>query len=125
MELSSEHMGNICILTIPDETLTAGNVRSFKTEMEAFMTPNAEIILDLSHLRFIDSSGIGSIISVMKKIESSGGKLKLCSLSKTVNSVFDLVKINLLVDICETREDAVKLLNNSHSLRAQQSMKIR
>lgn len=108
MELSSEHVGDICILTIPDETLTADNVKSFRTEMDQFLIPNARILLDLGQLRFVDSSGIGSIISVMKKIKSSGGELKLCSVSKTVNSVFELVKINLLVDVCETREDALE-----------------
>ncbi len=76
--------------------------------MDQFLIPNARILLDLGQLRFVDSSGIGSIISVMKKIKSSGGELKLCSVSKTVNSVFELVKINLLVDVCETREDALE-----------------
>lgn len=111
MELSSEHAGDICILTIPDETLTADNVKIFRTEMDPFLTPGARILLDLGQVRFVDSSGIGSIISVMKKIEASGGELKLCSVSKTVSSLFELVKINLLVDVCKTREDAIESFN--------------
>jgi anti-sigma B factor antagonist len=71
----------------------------------------------LSRLRFVDSSGWGAFISCLRKLNAKGGDLRLCSVSKQVRAVFELVRMHCVFDILPTEEDAVRafdLLPTSH-----------
>ena len=61
----------------------------------------------LSHLRFVDSSGLGAMLSCLRQLNATGGDLKLCGMSKAVRSVFELVRMHRIFDIYDTREQAV------------------
>ena len=63
--------------------------------------------MDMSKLRFVDSSGIGALLSCLKKIQALGGQLKICSLTDQVRSILQLVRVNKLLEIFSTREEAV------------------
>lgn len=66
-----------------------------------------KMILDLEGIGFIDSSGIGCIISLVKTAKSNGSMLKLCNLSKEVKSVFDLLHLQMILDICPDLESCI------------------
>lgn len=59
-----------------------------------------KMIFDLEGIEFIDSSGIGCIISLVKTAKSNGATIKLCNLSKEVKSVFDLLHLQMILEIC-------------------------
>jgi anti-sigma B factor antagonist len=63
--------------------------------------------VDLSHLRFVDSSGLGAMLSCLRQLNATGGDLKLCGMSKAVRAVFELVRMHRIFDIYDTRELAV------------------
>jgi anti-sigma B factor antagonist len=65
------------------------------------------VILDLGRLRFIDSSGLGAMLSCLRQLNAAGGDLKLCGMSKAVRAVFELVRMHKIFDIYGTREQAV------------------
>jgi anti-sigma B factor antagonist len=68
---------------------------------------HSKIVLDLNGVRFIDSSGLGSFLSCLRKLSAKGGDLKLCRVSKQVRTVIELVRMNRMFDILNTREEAV------------------
>ena len=55
-------------------------------------------ILDLSEVRFIDSSGLGAIVAALKKMPN-GAALELACLSSAVEKVFSLTRINTVFKI--------------------------
>ena len=69
---------------------------------------NTKLVFDLSRLRFMDSSGLGAFISCLRKLNAKGGDVKLCSMSKQVRAVFELVHMHRIFDIFGTREEAVQ-----------------
>lgn len=52
------------------------------------------ILIDLKDVKFIDSSGLGALVSVMKTVQTSGGKLFVCSLNEQVKMLFELTKMD-------------------------------
>jgi anti-sigma B factor antagonist len=104
MDIAVENFGVVTIATLHRDELDAGNVQDFKRDIAA---DNRNLILDLSHLRFIDSSGLGAMLSCLRQLNATGGDLKLCGMSKAVRAVFELVRMHRIFDIYDTREQAV------------------
>lgn len=67
-----------------------------------------KMIFSLEGIEFIDSSGIGCIISLVKTAKSNGAMIKLCNLSKEVRSVFDLLHLQMILDICKDEKSCIE-----------------
>lgn len=106
MNIATESVQDLLIVTIPGETLDAGNVKTLKEELTPLLQPGAKLIFDLSQLRFVDSSGLGLLLSCLRQVHNTGGDLKLCGLSKAVRALFELVRMHRVFEVFATREDA-------------------
>ena len=108
MDLILNQIGDVGVATVPVEDLDASNAGEFKRDMAPVIDANTKLVLDLSRLRFMDSSGLGAFISCLRKLNAKGGDLKLCCMSKPVRAVFELVRMHRVFDILGTRDDAVR-----------------
>ena len=108
MQITSETVGDVAVAAIPVEELDAGNAAEFKRDIAPVLDANAKLVLDLSRVRFVDSSGLGAFISCLRKLNAKGGDLKLSGMSKQVRAVFELVRMHRVFDICATSEEAVR-----------------
>ena len=66
-----------------------------------------KMLFDLHNINFIDSSGIGCIISLFKTANISGSTLKLCNLTPDVLDIFKLLHLQVIFDITGTRESCM------------------
>jgi len=107
MEAVVEKVGEATVLTIPGESLDASNAKDFKRDVMPIMERNLKVVLDMSKLQFVDSSGLGAILSCLRRLNASGGDLKLCGMTKPVRALFELVRMHRIFDIFNTREEAV------------------
>ena len=107
METASDKVGDVGVVAVPVEELDASNAGEFKRDIAPVLEANTKLVLDLSRLRFVDSSGLGAFISCLRKLNAKGGDLKLCGMSKQVRAVFELVRMHRIFDIHGTKEDAV------------------
>jgi len=103
----TETVGGVSVVLISTESLIVSNAEQFKNEISPLLVQNCRIVMDMSKLRFVDSSGIGALLSCLKKIQALGGQLKICSLTDQVRSILQLVRVNKLLEIFSTREEAV------------------
>ncbi len=108
MELVLQQVGDVTVAAISVEDLDAGNAAEFKRDMAPVVDANTKVVLDLSRLRFVDSSGLGAFISCLRKLNAKGGDLKLSGMSKQVRAVFELVRMHRVFDIFGSRDDAVR-----------------
>jgi anti-sigma B factor antagonist len=113
MQLAIEKVGNVAVTAIPVEELDAGNAGEFKRDIAPLLEAHANLVLDLSRLHFVDSSGLGAFISCLRKLNAKGGDLKLCGISNHVRAVFELVRMHRVFDILSTREDAVRAFEHA------------
>jgi len=108
MEIPVERVGDVAIALLPVEELDASNAGEFKRDVAPLLDENRKIVLDLSRLRFSDSSGLGALISCLRKVNANGGDLKLCAMSQPVRALFELVRMHKVFDIYNTRQEAVR-----------------
>lgn len=113
MELLLEQTDGAAIITVMWKELDAHTAGDFRNRMAPVVQEHPQIILDLGPVHFLDSSGLGAILSLLKKVRSERGELRICNASSPVRKLFELVRFHRIVDIFNTREEAVR------SLRAQ------
>jgi anti-sigma B factor antagonist len=117
MQIASEKVGDVTVAAVPVEELDAGNAGEFKRDIAPLLEASARMVLDMSRLHFVDSSGLGAFISCLRKLNAKGGDLKLCGMSKPVRAVFELVRMHRIFDIVATREDAVRAFERAPASR--------
>ena len=66
------------------------------------------IVVDLTKVLFIDSSGLATLIEALQAVGKFGGRLRLCGLSPAVKNLFKLSNLISIFDIRDTREEAVR-----------------
>ncbi len=108
MEIPVEKTESVTIAMIPVDELDASNAGEFKRDMAPVLESDTRVVMDFSRLRFIDSSGLGAVLSCLRQLSAKGGDLKLCGMSKQVRSTFELVRMHRIFDIFPTREEAVR-----------------
>lgn len=107
MKVTPEVIDGIAVLVLPGINLDAGNVKQFKLDILPALNGQSKVILDMSELKFVDSSGLGAILSCLRQQNDSGGELKLCGMLKPVRALFELVRMHRIFDLYNTREEAI------------------
>lgn len=107
MELVSEKSGTLQIVKVESTRIDAAVAIEFKDAMRA-TTDNdiPTVILDLSKVEFIDSSGLGAIVASMKHL-GQARKLVLAGLTPTVEKVFRLTRMDSVFGVFSTVETAL------------------
>ncbi|HYA17949.1 MAG TPA: STAS domain-containing protein [Bryobacteraceae bacterium] len=108
MDITVENVDSVAIALVPVDELDASNAGEFKRDMAPILAAHSKLALDLSQMRFIDSSGLGAMLSCLRQLSAKGGDLKLCGMSKQVRALFELVRMHRIFDICGTKEEAVR-----------------
>jgi anti-sigma B factor antagonist len=108
MELVSENIDNVTIIALVGAQLDASTAGEFKREITPVLEQHTQVVFDLSQLDFVDSSGLGSLLSCLRHMQARGGDLKLCGMSKSVRALFELVRMHRIFHIFETQTEAIR-----------------
>jgi len=91
-----------------DEQLIVGNRKELKQKvLDALEGGAKKFVIDFSRTGYIDSSGLGVLVSLSKKIREQGGDLRLAGLNEDLQTLFELTKLDTLFSILKTPEEAV------------------
>ncbi len=107
MNIKTAKAGNVAHVTIPGDKLDASNAAEFKSSVAPILDANKKVLFDMSELQFVDSSGLGAILSCLRVMNAAGGDLKLCGMRRPVMSLFELVRMHRVFDIFDTSEAAL------------------
>ena len=67
----------------------------------------AKILINFENLNYISSAGLRVLLATAKKMMATGGSLKICSLNKTVQEVFDISGFNTILSLEANEADAL------------------
>jgi anti-sigma B factor antagonist len=88
--------------------LVVGNRQELKDLVFAALDKgDRRILIDFSQTGYIDSSGLGALVSISKRVREAGGELRLSGLNEDLRSLFELTKLDTLFAIAETPQQAL------------------
>ncbi len=94
MKMTSETMGDMLVVQVDETRIDAAGAIQFKERMrEVTVDAAPRVVLDLSRVNFLDSSGLGAVVAVMKLLLPAR-RLELAGLTPTVEKVFRLTRMD-------------------------------
>ena len=107
MQLNITEQDNLVRINVEEERMDAHNSGDLKEQMlQLFDEGKCNLIIDLGAVRFIDSSGLGALVSGFKNASAREGSLKLCCLQPQVRSMFELTRLHRVFEIFSSVEEA-------------------
>ena len=86
-----------------DRQLIVGNRQEFKQRvLDALEGGERKFLVDFTKTGYIDSSGLGVLVSLSKKIRDEGGDLRLAGLNEDLKTLFELTKLDTLFAISDS-----------------------
>ncbi len=110
METTFEKRGLVGVMTVAGP-INAASVDTFRAQFLRWWDGAPELrhaVLDLGEVEFIDSSGLGAAIALLKRVAERGGDLKLCGMNRRVRMVFEITRAHRVFDILNSVDDAVR-----------------
>jgi anti-sigma B factor antagonist len=115
MNFQAIQSGDIRIIVVLKESFTNIIAAEFRSLMTKFIDKgDSNFIIDLSHVDYMDSSGLGAIITInnilTKTLKETGGdgKIVISNVQPTVNTILSVFHIEIIMSVFETREEAIK-----------------
>ena len=66
-----------------------------------------KVLVDLEHVGYIDSSGMGALVAALKHARAAGGDLRLCALQDDVRAIFEMTRLIKALTVHTTRVEAL------------------
>jgi len=102
----SEH-DDITLVEVDGE-LTVGNRERFKQLVLGQVAAGGrKFLMDFGESSYIDSTGLGALVSLSRKIAEVGGRLRLTGLNEDLQTLFELTKLDTVFDLADTRAAAM------------------
>jgi anti-sigma B factor antagonist len=109
MKSNTRQVDGVTILDLSGRiTLGEGSVVLRDTVRDILGKGNKKILLNLGDVNYIDSSGIGELVSAFTTVRNQGGELKLLNLTKKVHDLLQITKLYTVFDVKDDEAAAVK-----------------
>ena len=108
MKVATRQVDGITILDLSGRiTLGEGSVTLRDAVHDVLAKGSKKILLNLENISYIDSSGIGELVSGFTSVKNSGGELKLLNLTKKVHDLLQITKLYTVFDIWDNEASAI------------------
>jgi anti-sigma B factor antagonist len=107
LEFQKDTRGDVVLLTLKGnlDALTAPELRPTIDEIVA--TRQLKVVFDLFELTLVDSSGVGAIVSLFKRVRMLGGDVKIARLANQPKEIFRLLRLDRAFELFDSIEDAL------------------
>ncbi|WP_420576972.1 STAS domain-containing protein [Ekhidna sp.] len=110
-EISTENKDGVYFIAVNGEIDAGSSIYLDNALKEAMGNGEKKIVVDLSGLNYISSAGLGVFISHLDEFKLQKIELAIFGINETVKQVFDILGLEKLLTIVETKEAAVETLN--------------
>ena len=109
MDLHHEIKEETLLIRLEGEVLDASQSAEFKQQVLDLIdqAEKSKVVFDLQHLKFIDSSGLGAFLFILRYTKGRGGDLRLAQMTEPVFKMFQIVRMHTLFENFDRAEDAI------------------
>ncbi len=111
--INLEKVNDVFIISLEKDTkLNVAISQKFKQDVTKLIDqPEMKVVISLANIDYIDSSGFGSLLSVLRACKNTNTQLKLCCISPEVMELVKLLQLHSVFDIRESVNDCINSFN--------------
>jgi anti-sigma B factor antagonist len=107
LKLSTRTVDGVLIVDCAGRIVFGEESAALRDTVRKLITENKQIVLNLAGVNYIDSGGLGTLVSLYTTARSSGGAVKLASLTQRVGDLLQVTKLVTIFDVYDDEEEAV------------------
>lgn len=109
VKLNTRQVGDVSVVDVAGRITLGEGSSALRDTLRDMITKNQKkILLNLGEVNYIDSSGIGELVSGFTTVTNSGGQLKLLNLNKRVKDLLQITKLYTVFDVHEDEAGAIR-----------------
>ena len=109
VKLTTRQVGDVAVIDVAGRITLGEGSSVLRDAMRDMVSKNQKkILLNLGEVSYIDSSGIGELVSGFTTVTNSGGALKLLNLNKRVKDLLQITKLYTVFDVHEDEAGAIR-----------------
>jgi anti-sigma B factor antagonist len=109
VKLTTRQIGDVTVIDATGRITLGEGSSSFRDTIRDLVAKgNKKILLNLAEVTYIDSSGIGELVSAFTTVANQGGQLKLLSLGKRVQDLLQITKLYTVFEVMDDEAAAVR-----------------
>jgi len=107
LSLETRDVGRVTVVRCKGRLVAGGEVEAFREHIAWILRDRRAIVLHLSDIVFIDSSGIGTMVRTLTSTRQARGDMKLCNIPEPVEKLLKLTHLHTLFESHETEDQAI------------------
>ena len=107
MAVKTENKNGLTICRVDGEIDINSSPEIKKTFDKLISKKESKIVINFSKVTYVDSSGLATLVEILKNMRTYGGKMRLTNLSPKIKSLFEITKLEKLFEILSDEEDAI------------------
>ena len=109
VKLNTRQVGDVAVIDVAGRITLGEGSSALRDALRDLINKNQKkILLNLGEVNYIDSSGIGELVSGFTTVTNSGGQLKLLNLNKRVKDLLQITKLYTVFDVHEDEAGAIR-----------------
>ncbi len=107
--LKLDKIGNVMVVSFNlDSKINVTVSQKIKVEVTKLVTPHSKLVMNLEGINYIDSTGFGMLLSILRTCKNNQSLLKLCNISPEVMELVKLLQLQTVFDIRNSLDDCLK-----------------
>lgn len=112
MNIDVKDHGDATVLTVKGNMMGGPETIAVHDKVKELIEKNKnKVIIDLSNVKWMNSSGLGTMMGCLTSLKNANGDMKLCGVTEKVKSLFMITKLITLFETYATAEEAIKAFN--------------
>jgi anti-sigma B factor antagonist len=109
MEMNERESGGVTILDLSGRITQGGGDLVLKDKLQSLVQQGRKnVLLNLADVSYIDSAGLGALVSAHTTLTREGGRVKLANVTKRLQDLLSITKLHLVFDTFDSEEAAVQ-----------------
>jgi anti-sigma B factor antagonist len=108
LEITQRESNGIYILALKGRLVLGEESIGLRSTVETLLASGAtRIVMNLEHVDYVDSAGLGALIELHRKTKAGGGTLKLCNLRPNLKHALEIARLLPIFETCPSETAAV------------------
>ena len=108
MNIKQTPMGEVMVLNLSGKIMGGPDHEKFQTEIKSLIANgHVDVLLNLSKVSWVNSTGLGILVSAFHTLKKNGGQLKICEVSDRIDNILNVTQLKLVFETFDSCQDAL------------------
>lgn len=108
MNVKQNPTGDVMVLNLSGKIMGGPDHEKFQTEIKTLIADgHVDVLLNMSRVSWVNSTGLGILVSAFHTLKKNGGQLKICEVSDRIDNILNVTQLKLVFETFDKCEDAL------------------